>query len=51
MLVDLNSRRGSVVLRGIEIDLDSDIGAVLSLIAVAFAKGCSPRTKSSRSMA
>jgi hypothetical protein len=26
MLVDSNSQRGSVVLRGIEIDLDSDIG-------------------------
>ena len=26
MLVDSNSQRGSVVLRGVEIDLDSDIG-------------------------
>ena len=39
MLVDSNSQRGSVVLRGIEIDLDSDIGCGFIVDCSRFCEG------------
>jgi hypothetical protein len=39
MLADSNSQRGSVVLRGIEIDLDSDIGCGFILDCSRFCEG------------
>jgi len=39
MLVDSNSQRGSVVLRGIEIDLDSDIGCGFIVDCCRFCEG------------
>jgi hypothetical protein len=39
MLVDSNSQRGSVVLRGIEIDLDSDIGCGFVTDCARFCEG------------
>ena len=39
MLVDSNSQRGSVVLRGIEIDLDSDIGCGFIIDCCLFCEG------------
>src|SRR6516165_4842421 len=39
MLVDSNSQRGSVVLRGIEIDLDSDIGCGFIIDCCRFCEG------------
>jgi len=42
MLVDSNSQRGSVVLRGIEIDLDSDIGCGFIVDCCCFCEGLLP---------
>jgi hypothetical protein len=45
MLVDSNSQRGSVVLRGIEIGLDTDIGRGFVIDCARFTEGLLPRGK------
>src|SRR5262245_65048110 len=42
MLVDSNSQRGSVVLRGIEIGLDTDIGRGFVIDCARFTEGLLP---------